>query len=420
MTRRDSGLPKCSKDLYATGFSRHIATGSLSYPILIMGCMQDDAHGLTNGSFPELLTASDEALILDDQTITQGLTESFKTRTKADMAMMGYIVAAERMDIPRRDGFDSTEDWVTTFLGIGYMNACAFLEAARSLRDLPHTRRAYADGKITYDHVRALVKVAGEYSEQDLLQHVIGRSVADAWRITRSILEVSREDSNQAKKDRWVETRWDFDNRCLLLFGKFPEEMGARVENALDALAEQLPDEPDKKVAKSVKRADALVALAASRLSELPDRANVVVHIDHTALVDNHGVAILGNGVTTSPETARQMACDASIEAVVVDGNGEPVGVGRRKRSTPGWLRRLVLQRDKTCRFGNCRAHKHLIPHHKVHWADGGPTDLGNLVMFCSFHHDLIHANKWKVVGDAPRVWIERPGKLPIKAGPPP
>jgi hypothetical protein len=29
--------------------------------------------------------------------------------------------------------------------------------------------------------------------------------------------------------------------------------------------------------------------------------------------------------------------------------------------------------------------------HHVVHWADGGPTALGNLVLLCRRHHRLVH-----------------------------
>jgi hypothetical protein len=30
--------------------------------------------------------------------------------------------------------------------------------------------------------------------------------------------------------------------------------------------------------------------------------------------------------------------------------------------------------------------------HHVLHWPDGGPTDLGNLLLLCRRHHRLCHA----------------------------
>ena len=30
-----------------------------------------------------------------------------------------------------------------------------------------------------------------------------------------------------------------------------------------------------------------------------------------------------------------------------------------------------------------------------MHWAEGGPTDLDNLVLLCGFHHRLVHSDGW-------------------------
>jgi hypothetical protein len=36
-----------------------------------------------------------------------------------------------------------------------------------------------------------------------------------------------------------------------------------------------------------------------------------------------------------------------------------------------------------------------------VHWADGGPTDLANLVTMCDHHHHRVHETGWDVRGNA-------------------
>jgi hypothetical protein len=35
--------------------------------------------------------------------------------------------------------------------------------------------------------------------------------------------------------------------------------------------------------------------------------------------------------------------------------------------------------------------------HHIIHWADGGPTDLNNLVLLCGEHHRILHHTPWQV-----------------------
>ena len=36
--------------------------------------------------------------------------------------------------------------------------------------------------------------------------------------------------------------------------------------------------------------------------------------------------------------------------------------------------------------------------HHLIHWAHGGPTSLGNLILLCRFHHQIaIHRWGWAI-----------------------
>jgi hypothetical protein len=35
--------------------------------------------------------------------------------------------------------------------------------------------------------------------------------------------------------------------------------------------------------------------------------------------------------------------------------------------------------------------------HHVVHWADHGPTSVGNCVALCGRHHRLVHHSDWRI-----------------------
>jgi hypothetical protein len=94
-----------------------------------------------------------------------------------------------------------------------------------------------------------------------------------------------------------------------------------------------------------------------------------------------------------SVDAARRLACDASVTRVVLGAPSEPLDVGRRTAVVPVALRRAVVVRDRRCRFPGCdRPHDWCDAHHVVHWADGGPTALANLLLLCRRHHRLIHA----------------------------
>lgn len=115
------------------------------------------------------------------------------------------------------------------------------------------------------------------------------------------------------------------------------------------------------------------------------------------------GVQIEGVG-RVSAETARRIGCDATTVTLLEDQLGRPLGVGRSSRTVPRWLRRGALQRRDRgrCRFPGCCARRFIDAHHIWHWADGGPTDLDNLVLLCRFHHRLVHEVGYAIRVNAP------------------
>jgi hypothetical protein len=70
--------------------------------------------------------------------------------------------------------------------------------------------------------------------------------------------------------------------------------------------------------------------------------------------------------------------------------------VGRKTRTIPPALRRALEARDRGCRFPGCGL-RFTDAHHIRHWADGGETRLGNLVLLCRFHHRLVHEEGFRV-----------------------
>ncbi|MDT8369970.1 MAG: HNH endonuclease signature motif containing protein, partial [Longimicrobiales bacterium] len=72
---------------------------------------------------------------------------------------------------------------------------------------------------------------------------------------------------------------------------------------------------------------------------------------------------------------------------------------GRRTRTVSPALRRALELRDRGCRFPGCSC-RFTDAHHIVHWADGGRTDLKNLVLLCRRHHRAVHEGGMRVCLD--------------------
>jgi hypothetical protein len=125
------------------------------------------------------------------------------------------------------------------------------------------------------------------------------------------------------------------------------------------------------------------------------DRNQIVVHIDAETLKHDHaGRCELEHGPSIAAETARRLACDASLIAIIENEKGEPLNVGRRTRTLPPAIRRALNSRDRGCRFPGCSFTRYVDGHHIQHWAQGGETKLANLVTLCRFHHRQVHEGK--------------------------
>ena len=108
------------------------------------------------------------------------------------------------------------------------------------------------------------------------------------------------------------------------------------------------------------------------------------------------GELIWGGAISAS--AVRRIACCAGIQRVVLDPAGAVLDVGREYRTaTPAQFAGLIA-RDGGCAFPACtRPASWCIAHHIIHWADGGETNLDNLVLLCTWHHTVVHHQGWDV-----------------------
>ncbi len=99
-----------------------------------------------------------------------------------------------------------------------------------------------------------------------------------------------------------------------------------------------------------------------------------------------------------SAASARRISCDCELTPLRIDGEGVPLNLGRSERLVSPAQRRALIARDHGCAFPGCnRPPAWTEAHHVVHWIDGGPTDLANLVLLCRRHHRVIHHDGWNI-----------------------
>ncbi|GAA3460430.1 DUF222 domain-containing protein [Saccharothrix longispora] len=187
----------------------------------------------------------------------------------------------------------------------------------------------------------------------------------------------------------------------LEFFGELSAESGARFTALLEPLSTPRPDGP-RDTARRRGEAFADLIHLASRSTDLPseagERPHISVTIDHDTLRRGVGHAVLDGDHHLSAAQARRIACDAKILPVVLGGASEVLDLGRAKRTVSVAQRRALHARDRGCAFPGChRPPKWCDAHHIQHWADGGSTDLSNLVLLCRAHHSLVHHSQWQI-----------------------
>ena len=330
-------------------------------------------------------------------------------------------------------GFSSCAAWLGWRVGLDLGAARERVRVARALGTLPRLAEALARGELSYAKVRALTRVATPATEARLL--AVGRA-GTAAQIERIVRGWRRADRQAEVRQA---TRQHAERGTVLVRGRLTPEVGALLIRALDAARETLyqrtratagvtaPDPAMAPPTRAQQRADALALLAETALHHEIDpgapgeRYQVVVHVDAAVLADPEqpGQSVLEEGGHVSAETSRRLACDASRVVMRHDDEGRLLEVGARTRTIPPALRRALLHRDRSCRFPGCHARVG-EGHHVRHWAQGGPTTLGNLVLLCRRHHHAVHDEGYRVFrGPDGALDFRRPDGRPLPEVPP-
>ncbi|HEX4101810.1 MAG TPA: DUF222 domain-containing protein [Pseudonocardiaceae bacterium] len=186
--------------------------------------------------------------------------------------------------------------------------------------------------------------------------------------------------------------------------------LDARHGTTLRALIEQLAaprplseNIPDPRTAPQ-RNADALIELCdLARDNDQTSSAggeppHVTVILDYQTLINELAGATLDYGQQLSATQTRLAACDCKIIPVVLGGDGEPLDVGRARRTVPLGIRRALVARDRGCRFPGCdRAPALCQAHHVMEWHHHGHTKVENCLLLCPTHHRWVHATGWDI-----------------------
>jgi hypothetical protein len=352
-------------------------------------------------------------------------------------------------------GFRSCAHWLNFRVGIDVGAAREKVRVARALKALPRICDAMRKGSVSYAKVRAMTRIATPENEEALLsiaEYGTASHVERTVRLCRRTASLAPEQAEAQREGRSLSV-WFDDDGLLRIEGRLPPVEGALVMKAVESVEDELwreekgrarasqpalepqsiqaPESPIRaqphmeRASRPQRLADALARVAeralASRCEETgdSDRYQVVVHVDAEVLRDGGsgtgtGICAIERGPALSPESARRLGCSASVVELHEDGHGNVLDLRRKRRSVSRPLLRALKYRDGGCRFPGCTCERGCQSHHVHHWADGGGTDLGNLVTLCALHHWLVHEGGFGVSKspDGRLVFHDRRGRV--------
>jgi hypothetical protein len=110
------------------------------------------------------------------------------------------------------------------------------------------------------------------------------------------------------------------------------------------------------------------------------------------------GRALTSSGQHLTVAEALRLADQASIAWLVHDSQGGVLTCGRQRRYAHRDQIDALIARDGGCAFPSCDHPADWCQRHHIHdWANGGPTNIDNLVLLCGYHHRKFLSQGWRI-----------------------
>ncbi|MEZ0106990.1 hypothetical protein ABH920_000981 [Catenulispora sp. EB89] len=301
-------------------------------------------------------------------------------------------------------------------------DAGRLIATVRALRKDPPTEEALRTGDISAPQARIIAEALAAMVHQpdevvgEVRKALIARAMAEGAESLREHAEDAAHrvaPTTVLNRARAAEAKRGF-HMTPVLDGYVPGGWlsttgGDALLTALDALSDQRSKDADEPADGSDElgraRADALVQLAEDRLraGELPQRHNgpttmtIVMRADTAQALPGAPAARTGRGRAVPAAEAHMLRCEAALRAVLVDGDGEVLWQGRKRRLATRAQYEAMAVRDGGCTAPGCqRPPRECDAHHDVPWAAGGHTDVDQMRLLCRRHHRELHDELWQ------------------------
>ena len=333
------------------------------------------------------------------------LAELAGQRNAIDGRVVEIVAEIDRDRLWGATGARSVAGLVAWKLGLSSTTANTITTVAGRLEEFPRCVAGMCQGRLSLDQVGVIAANAGEGSDEHYAKFA---AVATVNQLRTAVKLEPRPDPNPPPEPKVSVTKTT-DEHFTTWRIRLPHIESAKLDAALASHHDALYTEwkHDQGAGDSAQRPPLPTnGEAFMRLVEAGWDAEVArrPHGQHTTVVAHVDVkdhtAALHLGPLLTDADRQYLTCDATCE-VWFHRAGQPVGAGRATRTVNRRQRRALEHRHPTCAIPGCGATRGLHAHHLVHWENGGPTELSNLVLLCPFHHRMHHKGGITLTGPA-------------------
>ena len=348
----------------------------------------------------------------------KSMIELARIRDKAALEFAEHAVELAKTNACVDDwGSVSTQDWIRHTCQQSAGTAADFLHVGEQLANLPKTLDAVREGRIGFAHAAIIARhaqaithseSAEPFDEAPFLKAAEENSVSRLWYFSmhawhRADPQGVADSQRQAVEERYLRFT-DGADGTVYVKGAFDTAGGATIKTFMEPLVQPLGD--DDLRSRERRNADVWVEMAAHSLDTgvVPQHGSVRPHVQVTTTVEALQGLIgapageMALSLPISAKTVQRFACDSSITRVILGADSAVIDAGRARRVVASGTRRVLDARDKHCRWPGCeRPASWSSAHHIKHWAQGGKTDLSNMILLCQHHHWMVHEGGWRL-----------------------
>jgi hypothetical protein len=336
---------------------------------------------------------------------------------------LDLVAALEADGIAKLAGYASTRNLLIEAIRVAPAHATKLVARAAQVTEtltptghtapapLPNVRAALQEGLLDGEHIDAITKTlkglpdSVELGARELIEATLAATARTADPATvhsqGAILLQHLHPDGAQPEDKLADPKNILTYRrnaegSMNFRGQIDPETAELFEKLLDKGS--TPD-PQETRSKEERQGDAFCDLI-GRVANPKGAATAHLHVylDLNTLTDAVGTATLESGCKLNASAVRRLACDGGFIPIVLNGASRPLDVGQTRRLVTPSQRKALVARDRGCAYpGCCNPARWAEAHHIRHFADGGPTDLDNLVLLCRRHHRVLHHSAWEV-----------------------